>query len=166
MKSGCRWHATRRAAFSLLAIVAQSAVAQGFGEWEFQQSRAGDLTTRQALVVVDVPGSDAFGAIVVRCDIAGLSVFVDVGAPLMRRRPVPIELEFDARPVERARWHPAPDGVGAFAPDALAFARELAARWHLTVTALDESGKRHRADFPLTGSAAAIRPVLAGCGQG
>lgn len=153
-----------RALAMLSALFAPVAVgAAAFGEWEFQRVTVGGAETRQALVVVDVPGAGAFGAIVVRCDIAGLSVFVDVGAELVRRRPVAVEFQFDAHPEERARWHPAPDGVGAFAPDPAPFARELAARYHLTFTGLDASGTRHRADYPLIGSAAAIRPVLAAC---
>ena len=144
---------------SLLVAMPAAGGAEAFGEWEYRENDR----VHQALVVVEAPGADGFGAIVVRCDVAGLSVFVDVGAPLVVRRPVAVEFQFDASPESSARWHPSRDGVGTFAPDARGRADELARRYHLTFTALDRDGERHRVDFPLLGSAAAIRPVLAAC---
>lgn len=147
-----------------LALAAGSASAQSFGEWEYH--RSGDAATGQALVIVHVDGRPgAFGAIVVRCELSVVSVYVDVGAHLMERRPVAVRYQFDVRAIESERWHPAPDGVGVFAPRAADFARLLAGLYHLTFAAMDAEGGWHTVDFPLTGSAAAIRPVLATCGQ-
>ena len=148
-------------ALAFLALLPSSVDARVFGEWELQR----DAGTQQALVVVRVDGrAGAFGAIVVRCEARRLSVFIDVGAPLVVGRPTAVRFQFDVRAVDAARWHPAPDGVGVFAPEPAPFARSLADLYHLTFAAMDADGGWHTTDFPLTGSAAAIRPVLAACG--
>ena len=146
----------------LTALLPGLAVAAAFGEWELQR----DAGTQQALLVVRVEGRPgAFGALVVRCEARRLSVFVDVGAPLVVGRPAAVRYQFDVRAIDAARWHPAPDGVGVFAPEAAPFARSLADLYHLTFAAMDAAGDWHTTDFPLTGSAAAIRPVLRACGD-
>lgn len=148
------------AAALIVAAAPATTAAKTFGEWEHVQT---DGTARQALVVVSTDAG--FAAIVVRCDRGQVRTFVDVGAPLVVRRPVAVRYRFDDRQTVPDRWHPTDDGIGTFAPEPLAFARQLAGLHHLWFEATDPRGRVHAADFPLAGSARAIRPVLAECAR-
>ena len=138
---------------ALLAAAPSLVLAQAFGEWE---NRSG-----QALVIVDA--GNAYGAIIVRCDDGDPSVYVDVGFALAVRRPIAVRYRFDGGATVAGRWHPSSDGVGTFAPNGAEFANALARRYRLWFEAIDVAGTAHSAEFPLTGSARAIQPVLDAC---
>lgn len=139
---------------ALIAAAPCFAHAQAFGEWEHRSG--------QALIIVEA-GNNAYGAIIVRCDGGTPSVYIDVGFALAVRRPIAVRYRFDNGMTAEGRWRPSSDGVGAFAPNAAEFATALARRYQLWFEAIDVAGTAHAAEFPLTGSARAIRPVLAAC---
>lgn len=143
------------AAFAGMAALATSAHAQS---WRYEQSRD-PLTDRPIYRASQTARSHSMN---VRCKDDLLEVYLLI--PGYLGDVASVRYRFDQGELRTNTWGTSTDGSGVFAPGPGEFARSLLSGSVLHFEVTGEYGSPNLLRIPLAGSAAAVGPVLDGCG--